>query len=786
MPGNKYIRISIDGQPVELSDPAQLPISINYEREDGEDFQVKKPSSSFDVTVPATRQNDQLANTFHNPAVDDLTSDERFRNPRPAVIESNGYELLVGKAFLISASHDRRPLAYKYNFYGDNADWAIDLEETTLFDCLQHINFTFSKQHIIDSWAFDGRDELMPYIFAPVRYGEPMGSAYANLVQNPPPVIEDYNMLPEYMRPSLSPYWILRWGFASIGYRIQSAFFDTDYFRRATMPWTWGNFLYSEGTRLNNLDFLAKSSSAVYFSGTTTQIWDLLVNNDNANGAFDNNGVYEYDIVNKEMKWTYLNSLDYGLLDATFHLAISVDATAVANSDVELRIQYYKNGVRVTTGNPGENANGDEIVNLSAPTVGRNDKIGVVDLYQNFRVKAGDVISAKFYLHTYDSDFGRANISAQVMAFEIDYFKIPIGGTIDFKNFTSFKQYKLLDLLRGLVDTFNLSIATDPANKVVLIEPTHPYALGSDLSIKNTGFMNGDFIDWSDKQDLSKSSEMNLFSDYNRELIFQFKDDNADGLYKVVQDRYNSKPAAGKYVFPSRFKTGKKEVTNRFFSPVMHYEVEQWKGIGSDEDASPQMICLVPENISNTSSSEAQNTFAPKLAWYKGIVTDVGWVFDGEKKNSYPYMFAVNYKPGGEEDPIFSYSDEQIGNPPYASIGVGLLRRFFLQRLAIMRNGQYYTTFFRLNNYDVSNRFHREHIVCRGQRWELTSIKNFRPLVEESTECDLKRWVPVAPVDSENVFPAEDTVLEAGTNSNAFDLKYTALKCLPSDIPKPE
>ncbi len=59
-------------------------------------------------------------------------------------------------------------------------------------------------------------------------------------------------------------------------------------------------------------------------------------------------------------------------------------------------------------------------------------------------------------------------------------------------------------------------------------------------------------------------------------------------------------------------------------------------------------------------------------------------------------MFAVNYKSGGEDDPILSYSDELIDGV----IGKGLLKRFFWQRLAIMRNGQWYETFIKLNNYD--------------------------------------------------------------------------------------
>lgn len=784
MPLNKYIKVTIDGQQMDLDATEKVPVAISYKLEDGEDFQKKKSSEAFDVKFPASVNNDKVGNTFHNPGVEDLSPGQSFRGNQSAVIEANGYELLVGKAFLKSATHDSKPIDYTYNFYGNNADWMIDLKESTLFDFLQGLNFPFTKQGIIDSWQYDGRSESLPYVFAPVRYGEPMADGYRNLVEEPPPLVKDYNMTPEYMRPSLSKYWIIYWGFKSLGYRVSSQFLDTDYFRRQLMPWTWGNFLFSEGTRLNNLDFLAKSTAPNgVWNDDFTGIVDLNVSNDSYNGGFDNNNTYEYDVPNKLMKWTYPYAFNYGVLEATFHLQVNVDATAVANSDVYFAVQYFKNGVRVISHD--DLGNGTTLVDLNAPAVGRRDFQGIADDFFTILVAPGDVISAKFYLHTFDSDAGRANISAEVIGFELDYFRIPLNGTIDFQNYSGLKKFKFLDFLRGILDEFNISIQTDSINKVVVMEPTHANSLTNDMTATEGGYFNGNYIDWEHKQDLSKVSTMELYSDYERELTIKYKEDNNDGILKVVQDRFLNTIAAGKYVFPDRFKAGKREIENRFFSPVMHYEVDQWRGLGSDDTASPQMICLVPENISNTSKSESQNTFAPKSAYYKGIVTDVGFVFDNEKLDYFPFMFAVNYKPGGENDPVLSYSDERIGKYPASKLGRGLLRRFYLPRLAIMRNGQYYTTPFRLNNLDVTNWFHREYIICRGQRWMLMEINGYKPLLEQSTQCELRKWVPVSKQDSDAVYPSSDNVLEVTTVTGSFDIKYSPLKCLASDIPTP-
>lgn len=731
MPNTKYLEILIAGQKVDVSSLQDVPVSISYTLENVDDFQKKRSSEAFDITIPATLANDKIANTFHNPNVVDLTEGQVFRGNQPAKIIAGGIELLVGKAFLKQGAHDSKPLSYVYNFYGNNSDWAIDLKEATLYDFLKQISFEFTKANIIASWGYDGTDQDLPYVFGPVRYGQLMESAEVGGI-----VKDDYNMRPDYMKPALSKYWIIFWALKSVGYKVVSEFFDTEYFRRQCMPWTWGSFLDSDGTRMDVLKFLAKSSQEVSVIDTDYEgLFDVMASNDTTNGAYDNNNAYQY-LSGNAMTWVYPTdaALNFGTLDATFYINLFVNATAITGSYITLEVQWYKNGVQV----------GPSTLLLDLDATGgvlrRRDSVGPLEEYHTLQVAPGDTIAAKIWLHVHSSSVGRASIKFSVDEFTIAYFRIPMGGTINFENFLGLKKYKFLDFLRGVVDEFNLSFNTDTINKVVVFEPTHPHSLTNNLAETSGGYFNGDFIDWSQKQDLKKISIPINFTDSERELIFKYKDDTNDGQLKKIQDRESNKLGLAKYVFPDRFKAGKKEIENRFFSPTMHYDVVQW---ATETTEAPQMVIMSPENVSNVSRGEAQNTFLPKSVYYKGTTTDYKWVFDNETTHPWPQMFAVNYKPGGENDPILSYADEAIGNEDAPVIGKGLLRRFYLQRLAIMRNGQYYKTYFRLNNNDISNFLHREHIVCRGQKWELVEIKNYQPLKDESTECFLRKWSPI-------------------------------------------
>lgn len=784
MPKTDYIRVKIGDYEIISTDPAELPVSIDYSLEDENDFQTKESATALSIETPAVINNSIAANTFNNASVSDLTKGEKMRNFQPAIIEASGVELLVGKAILKKGKHKIKPTGYLWDLYGDNADWVIDLKELTLFDILKHINFAFTKQTMIDSWLFNGTDESLPYVFAPVRYRDPFGGY--SLTEDGVKVPQDDNVEVGYLRPSLSKFWILYWGLKTAGYKIDSEFLNTEFYKRMVTPWTWGNFLSSEGTRLEIHKFLAKSVADVYFdspNGAHLDYFDLNVSNDSTDGAFDNNNDYSYDATTYEMKWAY-NPPHYGVLEATFSMQVFYNMHCTGNSSAVLYVQWFKNGVRIPGLNgaiaPGGLAGrGNIIAGHSASGLG-SYKSDISEMFCTVVINPGDIVSAKIPRYNFESKIGSSSTTANILRFQLDYFKIPVGGLIDFQNYTGLKKYKFLDFFKGECDLFDLSFKTNNLTKTVTIEPTHGYRL-SDGSI-HPGYFNGDFIDWNGKSDFSKEWELESVTDGEREQMFQFKEDNNDGLLKKVNDRFIINLGAGKYVLPDRFKAGKKERENRFYSAVVHYEADQFKdlGVGVNTGISPQLICIVPENISNTSNSESSNTFSPKSAYYKGIERGVGaWKFDGEVLQYLPYMFAVNYRPGGENDPVLSYSDEKIGT----LLAKGLVSTFYWQRLANMRNGQRYMSWHRLNNNDVAGA-HREFKIIDGNKWELIQITGFLPLQNESTKAVLVKHSPITSEDRDNTFPSKKSILEEDLTGSELDMKYSQLKCLPSDIPK--
>jgi hypothetical protein len=761
MPATNYLSITIASQPVDVASVDDFPIAINYSLENPEDFQKKESNTALNVKLPATLQNRKVANSYHDPASEDLTPGQVHKSHQPAVIEADGEELLNGKAFLENATHGATPTEYEYSFYGGNADWMVDMKEKTLYDFVQGISFTNDQVAVVYSWGFDGTDETLPYVFAPVRYRGFMDDANQ----------KDDNVAISYLRPSISKYWLLYWGFKSLGYRIApDGFTDTEYFRRQVMPWTWGSYLQSEGTKLDIHGFLAKSEHERFINDEYDGILELYIKDTELPGVYDNNDEFTY--AGQALTWEYKAPFS-GKLDAHFSFIATTTGNIVGDNSF---FQFYVRWYYTPAGGSETQFDTQMIFEKSGGNLSVGDYFDVNhDMFNHHEVDPGDKITARFFLKLHEgSGVGaRVNFHTIIDEFKRDYFTIPTGGTISFANYNGFKKYKWLDFLAGVCDEFNISPVTDVTNKVVYLEPMHGYEADG---VQQQGFFVDDYVDWSGKIDLSKEANMNLFSDYEKEVLFRYKDDSNDGVLKVVQDRNQNVMAAGKYVFPDRFKAGKREHENRFFSPTMHYEAEQFKAVTG---VAPQMVCIIPENISNTSNSEADNTFAPKSCYYKGLVTDAGgWRFNGFLFSTFPYMFAVNYKAGGENDPVLSYCDENINGV----LAPGLMKKFFTQRLAIMRNGQFYEPFMKLNNTEVS-RLHREYKVFDGQRWELVQIKNYLPLKNETTAVFLRKWAPVIEADYNNSFPSEDSVINnAALVGN--DVKYAKLICLSTDIPR--
>ncbi len=767
----KDLQIYFDDQQLDYDVAASnLPITIDYAFEDAVDFQKKKGNEALDIFLPATLLNQQLLGTFGSAGVLDISEGQKARNIKPLRIVVQGDEVFSGKAIPKgSVRQNGRIKSYKLNAFGGNADWMLTLNDTTLYDLLKHIQLDFTKQSIINSWSYNGRNESVPFVFAPAKYALPLDEQR----------YDDTNYSVENMKPSLSPYWIIYWGFKKAGYKINSDFFDSDYFRRLVMPWTWGAFLTSEGTKYDIHKVEAKSVGTYRIEGDRNQE----VNLDVTHELTDNNSTVpggNYTYAAPRMRWTY-NTPYFGILKARFGINVSFDTLVDMGSHFHIYINWFKNGQHMQE---------TKISHVVAPALGKRSAAEVV--YNSFitEVDINDNVECSIYVNAKETNAAtvcRSNI--QVISFEAVSFKIPEGGRIDFDNYLGLQKYKFLDFFKGIIDCFNLNLATNNAIKEILIEPAHPYSTVLNLANTTAGYFTGQTLDWTMKEDVSLESEITLYSDASREYIFRFKSDGGDGALKIVQDRHKIELGSSKYVFFERFKD-KQEFQNRFFSPTMHYFCNDFTDVTG---ITPQMVCLVPENISNTSSSEAQNTFEPKLCYYKGRTSGVGgWRLKDDKGNvesftDFPYMFAVNYQPGGENDPCLSYTDERIGSNTNSPIAPGLMKRFFLQRLAIMNHGVWNSTNFKLNNYDIKNWYHREHIVTDGIRWEIINTKSYNPLSDDSTSVTLRQWFPVSQRDIDFSFPSTYSVQTGKVISDersVFDMPYNPLLCLYKDIPR--
>src|SRR4051812_19535051 len=109
MPGTGFLQLTINEQAVELGEVEQLGVNINYTLEYPESWESKQSSDVQSVSLPATKRNDSVFNTFHNIAVEDLTPGQIYRNLMRFVLQSNGVPILQGKARLNSASYTEKP-----------------------------------------------------------------------------------------------------------------------------------------------------------------------------------------------------------------------------------------------------------------------------------------------------------------------------------------------------------------------------------------------------------------------------------------------------------------------------------------------------------------------------------------------------------------------------------------------------------------------------------------------------------------------------------------------------
>jgi hypothetical protein len=236
MPNTKFVLLSINNRIAEVAEGTDLGITISYQLEPTEDFMSKQGADAQHISLPATKNNDVIFGTFHNPQVEDLTPNNSLRDYMPCVFSVNGtVPVMAGYALLQEASFTEKPEKYEVQIYPSSSEWVIDLQNVTLWDCVNPNSHEFTVSAIIDSWTNYGTTPDFDYVYAPVRYRQPFDGTTLGY--------EGDNCVNIYhLRPSISAVRLMQRAFNNIGYTIVSQFLSTHYAKGLVLPWVWGDF----------------------------------------------------------------------------------------------------------------------------------------------------------------------------------------------------------------------------------------------------------------------------------------------------------------------------------------------------------------------------------------------------------------------------------------------------------------------------------------------------------------------------------------------------------------
>lgn len=188
---------------------------------------------------------------------------------------------------------------------------------------------------------------------------------------------------------------------------------------------------------------------------------------------------------------------------------------------------------------------------------------------------------------------------------------------------------KQINLLKGLRHLFNLFFMTDVNKKVVYIEP------------RDTFYLRDKTVDWSAKMDVSQPVTIEeLGSDLSKVLVFRYKEDGDD--WGILQDnkKTGAKYSSHSVTIDNRF-SGKDEkvVENPFFAPTL---MDTYDSAGLEISMLPK-IWQEPEagDIYATVNKE----YLPRILCFAGLrdcKAGESWRFEGVTKTEFPFFYSYD------------------------------------------------------------------------------------------------------------------------------------------------
>jgi hypothetical protein len=713
MANKKYIKIVVDGQEVDL--PDELPnIELSFSLQDSIGT-AQGARSTRSLNLPATKQNDTIFGRWWAVGESNLTSAEFKKSS----IEVNGLPILNGQAQLKEVStkgvrYERQGKQYKVAFFGDNADWFLQLKDKCLGLDLDWSSEIHTLGTVLISTRYNADPALVNYCYTIVKWQDWTGGTgdRVDVLQSTPAL---------FIKAMLDKI------FNSVGYTLSSAFMSTTVFARYIMLTPLVD-KYPQAYSEDYLNVRATKTTTSTLPGSGIA---------NFTGLDYDNQTFAPNIGPNPYLASVLTSVfippggavptsrytapEYGFYE--FRMSVIVSGIVGASS-------FGFGPLSLSPAFPSSTT--DNVYSVTALDNGKRFTYSVVG-----ELNGGDVVEFFFggdAFAVFDVIGGTLEVIGESV--------IRDGSRIDFQYLL--RDWKITDFLKGLTEAFNLMWQTDTATGVITVEPKDSHLLTNRAASTTTfvqGFHQDTTTDTTPKLDFEKDGRVFAVNDTSETQKFKWKSDNGDPTQEFINENEEVEVYAAEYGLPlNRFKQATEERENSFFAATLHLFDRQVTA------ASSTIVVQVPliwsdNYLENNTSDEPNYNVEPRLLWFGGQRS--GGDLDGTIKTSaggidseviMPAAFFVNYNDDTGLDVSLSFSEETVLNNVLVP---GMLQRYHLRDMARLRAGKRRNEWVYYNELDILSLNFRPKILINGDPHLLQEVQGYSPIIDRSTKLVL-------------------------------------------------
>ena len=696
---------------IEVTDSDTFPLALSKSNADIRDITKRRGVFSKNFKILATANNNRVLKYIYNANV-------TAQVYRDCVLSYNNAEVLRGKIQCLSVAQTKQGEEYNLVVYANSVDWYFLLNGKLIGD-YQYGNeeiasfgmtngqlsgvipagntSTLSRAYIEASWR---NKDKFDYVYNLVSYGAPVNGTF---------------VAEEDLRPSIYIAKILQKAFAGIGYTLSSDFFTTGIGASLILQYTGDGF-----TKSGLFDFVISAFGDVLILSNTLPV---------VTGT-QQQYVVEQVIPNQIIEDpSNVYNVGTGLI------------TITETGDYEIEFD----GAVTFTANTGEFFLGDFSIIIRDSVTQQDYFTFAVPPLLLPRIRANSTAFPSSANIAFGNSVSLQNLP--VGTYEIVFRFGYIGGgdiTVVLDSDSSFTQtfqrnitagriynvnstlpqYKVLDILGGLQNMFNLYFETDNLNKTVSIEP-------KPVLIKPIS----DGVDYSDRLDVGNQIQTDFITAYNRFLRFRFKDDSNDKFQESFNLQRGTIYGSTQYDLGSDFKDGFTDTGNKYFAATLVYDTHPWTPQGER--------CPVPVlwNV-NAPSPPKSYSFEPRILYYKGY-EDVflkngrkaAWNWLGTLLTTVPSSFMVDPNVN-EPNPVnIIYTDSEVAN--------GLARTYYNSDIAVISDRRIHKAYFSLTatqfyQLDLYKPIFIDHPNFRGWYY-VNQVIDFTPNREKTSQFELIR-----------------------------------------------